>query len=451
MKNFIFTNTDNTFAYEFKTDFITGMDNFTVHERKVTGALTEAVLIRSGIDFNLLPYTYQAFIAFAEDNNFTLTEVDFSAGTSTALKTATAFSITTTSVKDGTVGVVDIQTLTMDTFANSTQGDYISITNWNGEVLAAWLDLDADGTVPTGAIYLAADYQVRVPIVTGDVAVDVAAAIVAAINSDGNEYNLWTDYATIADAGSGTVTITQTQAGAVAVAVPKDDDDVGAGSITVAATQTGVSGVAEEETITIDTTANTTQGDFVILSNSADETIALWLDIDEAGTEPSGVKYLATDYQALVPIVTAGTAAENGTLFYDTLVAVAQAAWNITVTVVDNEDGTVTITQKSAANITAAEVLAIAEGGAGSITAATDQAGVDGTIYAEAIAVMGGKTPYTYAAGATMDLPVGLAFNVLTGTLEGVATATKTTAVLDVDVTDEYGITAETQLTFNIV
>lgn len=452
MKTFIFTNEQATFRVEYKTDHIGSMDNFTVHDIKVssTSGLTQDDLIRSGINFERLPYTYQAFKTFAEDNNLTLLEVSWADNSSSSLNASTALSITTASIKDGTNGVPDIQTLTMDTFANSTQGDYISITNWNGDTLAAWLDLDADGTAPTGAIYLAADYQVIVPIVTGDVAVDVAAAIVAAINSDGNQYVGWTKYATIADAGSGDVTITQTQVATVTAAVPKDDDDVGVGSITVAATQTGVTGVAEEETITLPTTAGATQGDFIILSNYRDESIALWLDIDAAGTEPSGVKYLATDYQAMVSIVTAGSAAANGTLFYDVLVAVGQVGWNAFVDVVDNEDGTVTITQKEAANITAAEPLAIAEGGAGSITAATDTAGQNGNIYAEAIAVTGGNTPYTYAAGATMDLPAGLTFNTLTGTLEGVATATKSTAVLDVDVTDVYGIETDTQLTFDI-
>lgn len=452
MKTFIFTNEQTTFRVEYKTDHIGSMDNFTVHDIKVssTSGLTQDDLIRSGINFERLPYTYQAFKAFAEDNNLTLLEVSWADNSSSSVNAATALSITTASIKDGTNGVVDIQTLAMDTFANSTQGDYISITNWNGDTLAAWLDLDADGTAPTGAIYLAADYQVIVPIVTGDLEVDVAAAIVAAINSDGNEYAGWTKYATIADAGSGDVTITQTQVATVAVAVPKDDDDVGVGSITVTATQAGVTGVAEEETITLPTTAGATQGDFVILSNYKDETIALWLDIDANGSEPSGVKYQATDYQAMVSIVTAGSAAANGTLFYDVLVAVGQVGWNAFVDVVDNEDGTVTITQKEAANITVAEPLAIAEGGAGSISVATDTAGQNGNIYAEAIAVTGGNEPYTYAVGGTEDLPAGLTFNTLTGTLEGVATATKSTAVLDVDVTDVYGIETETQLTFDI-
>ena len=74
----------------------------------------------------------------------------------------------------------------------------------------------------------------------------------------------------------------------------------------------------------------------------------------------------------------------------------------------------------------------IGSDGVGSITASTDAAGLVGTVYDEQITVVGGNTPYTYAEGATKDLPAGLTFNATTGKLESVATSAKTTAVLDV-------------------
>jgi len=230
MKNFIFSNTQNTFNYEFKTDFITGMDNFTVHDRNVSGTPTEDDLIRIGIDFNLLPYTYQEFIAFAEDNNFTLTEVDFSANSSSALNTATALSITTSSLAAGTVGVAEITTVTMDTFANSAQGDYMILNNKAGESFAVWLDLDAAGTVPTGPLFLATTYQILAGIATADTAIQVAGKVKAAIELISD----WTGFETITDNGDGTLTVTNSDLGTVTDATVHNAAEDGAGSIGVA-------------------------------------------------------------------------------------------------------------------------------------------------------------------------------------------------------------------------
>ena len=454
MKDFIFSNGGETFRLEYKTDHLGSMDNFTVHDIVFSSDTLELDdIVRAGLNYERLPFTLAAFKAYAVANNYNLSSLDYNNSAATTLNSATDLDISTTTMKDGTPGVVDIQTLAIPATASATQGDYVNITNWNGENIAVWLDIDADGTAPTGALYVASDYQIKVPIVTGGTAVANAALFVAAINNDGNTVDGWTKYATVADAGSGNVTVTQTRAGDVDAALPKDDDDAGVGSITVTATQNGVDGVAEVQTITMPTTAGATQGDLIILTNYRGETVGVWIDIDANGTEPAGVLYSATDYQVMVPIVTGGLAAANGTLLYTALTGAGLVAWNAFVDIVDNEDGTVTITQKEEGIVDNPVPKNAAEDGVGSITAAVDTAGVDGSIYDEQIVVVGGNTPYVYALtpSGTTDLPAGLSFNTATGKLEGIATATKASAILDVTVTDVYGETTAQILTFNIV
>ena len=104
MKIFTFSNTDNTLHVEYKTDYLTGQDNFTVHD--VIG-LDDAE-IEFGLNFRRLPYTKAAFKAFATANNLTLKEIDTQANTTTALVTATDLSITTESVDGVTAGTAEV-------------------------------------------------------------------------------------------------------------------------------------------------------------------------------------------------------------------------------------------------------------------------------------------------------------------------------------------------------
>jgi len=221
--------------------------------------------------------------------------------------------------------------------------------------------------------------------------------------------------------------------------------------ITTTTMKDGSIGVVNVETITIDTTANSAQADYVVLTNWNGETAAVWLDIDADGTVPTGVKYTGADYQVQVPIVTDGTAAENGTAFYEALSATTILQnWSFYTTLLDNEYGTIDITQTQAAAVAAADPENIGSTGAGSITASTGTTGLVGTVYDEQIAVEGGNTPYSYAEGSTMDLPAGLTFNTATGKLEGVPTAAGGTPALDVDVTDAFGIEDSEVINFDV-
>lgn len=207
-------------------------------------------------------------------------------------------------------------------------------------------------------------------------------------------------------------------------------------NITTSSLPAGVAaGAAQVETITIPATAGAAQADYVVLSNYLGETLAAWLDIDGAGTEPTGVKYTGADYTAKVSIVTGGTAAANGTLFA-TAIGVAQD-WPAAVTIVDNEDGTVTITQKLAGACDDADPENAGSTGAGSITAATDTDG-SGTAYTETqLENEGGNAPFTWTA---TGLPDGLSISA-DGVISGVPTDAAAAYDVDITVTDFFDIT----------
>lgn len=86
------------------------------------------------------------------------------------------------------------------------------------------------------------------------------------------------------------------------------------------------------------------------------------------------------------------------------------------------------------------------------ITTTTIKDGVINETYDEQIEVEGGNTPYSYAltSNGTTDLPAGLTFNIITGKLEGAPTEAKASAVLDVTVTDVFGVSTDDQFTFVI-
>lgn len=237
MKDFIFRNTQNTFQKEFKTDFIDGMDNFTVHDIIVKGvAGTDDLLVALGLNYRREPQTLQGFIAKATALNMILDKVNFSSGVSTNLVAeGTALAVTTSSLAAGTNGVAEITTATLDTFANSAQGDYMILNNKAGESFAVWLDLDAAGTVPTGPLFLATTYQILAGIATGDNAIQVAGKVKAAIELIDD----WTGFETITDGGDGTLVITNSDLGTVTDATVHNAAEDAPGSIGVAETTPG--------------------------------------------------------------------------------------------------------------------------------------------------------------------------------------------------------------------
>lgn len=100
--------------------------------------------------------------------------------------------------------------------------------------------------------------------------------------------------------------------------------------------------IKQVELFTFPATADATQGDYVCFSNVSGQTFAAWLDIDTDGTEPTGLFYGNSVVQIKVPIVTGGTAADNGLAFLTACEADLDWAG---ITLTDNEDGTVKVAQ----------------------------------------------------------------------------------------------------------
>jgi hypothetical protein len=129
------------------------------------------------------------------------------------------------------------------------------------------------------------------------------------------------------------------------------------------------SGARQVQTLTFPATAGATQGDFVLVYNEAGQTEALWLDIDGDGTAPTADEYVNADFQTVVAISTGDTDAQ--------VAAAAEAASQLPdITIVDNTDGTLTVTQDVYGPTSEAIPLDADGSGAGSITVAEDVAGL---------------------------------------------------------------------------
>lgn len=130
--------------------------------------------------------------------------------------------------------VQESYTITCPATAGATQADYFMIYDEAGNSTAVWIDIDAAGTAPTGALYVASGSQIEVDIATGDTAAQVGTKFYTALN--GNVTNV-----SFTDNLDGTIDIQLDNAGpASAAAVPKNANDGGAGSISVGAITSGV-------------------------------------------------------------------------------------------------------------------------------------------------------------------------------------------------------------------
>lgn len=87
-------------------------------------------------------------------------------------------------------------------------------------------------------------------------------------------------------------------------------------------------------------TADADQADYVSFSNVAGDIFGAWLDIDAAGTEPTGLFYGNSDTEVKVSIVAGGTAIQNAAAFVTAFNLIPSTG----ITLTDNEDGTVLVT-----------------------------------------------------------------------------------------------------------
>lgn len=103
----------------------------------------------------------------------------------------------------------------------------------------------------------------------------------------------------------------------------------------------GATGVAEVTTITVPSTAGSTQGDYFVVYNTpvaGPTSDAYWMKIDGNNTAPSGAAFAAATNTHPVVISTGGTAAQNATALTSALTG------NAILSAVNNGNGTVTIT-----------------------------------------------------------------------------------------------------------
>lgn len=162
-------------------------------------------------------------------------------------------------------GVAEVTDITIPATVAAAQGDYLHATGQDGSTYAVWLDKDAAGTAPSGALYTAATNKIVVSIVTGGTAAANAALFRAAVVANA----AWAADFTTSAVTVATMTLTQVNTGAVADPAPKDVIDVGVGSITVSVTTAGSDGNVVVSTSRItSTTHGFLTGDRVLLSGS---------------------------------------------------------------------------------------------------------------------------------------------------------------------------------------
>lgn len=174
-----------------------------------------------------------------------------------------------TIVATAEAGVKEITTLTIPATAGATQADYIIFENQAGLDWAVWLDIDANGTAPTGAAFVAvnAARRIEVDIVGAASSTDNATLAFAAIGS------AFTDVSGV-DNADGTLTFTQDLMGVTVDPVPHDEGDAGAGSIL---TNEDTAGVA----------SNHLDNHFLLNSANDDRNYYCWFNVDGEGVDPA--------------------------------------------------------------------------------------------------------------------------------------------------------------------
>ena len=137
----------------------------------------------------------------------------------------------------------------------------------NGNITVA---IDNDGVAavaPSGALYVASDFQIKVEIATGASAATNAAAVKSAVEANGD----WDEF-TITNSGSGVLVFTSTLIGNLTNAVPKKEDDSAAGSISVSISAGAASNL---------------QSKYFIMRIAAGTVFNAWINMDSQGVDPN--------------------------------------------------------------------------------------------------------------------------------------------------------------------
>ncbi len=119
------------------------------------------------------------------------------------------------------------------TFAGATTSQAVYVTLYcGGRSVSVWIDIDSSAVVPTGALYVASDFQVKVSATSGMSAVQLATAAYNALLASSDASRLFNIY----DNLDGSVSVYNNISGNVTNALPKKSDDTGVGEITVSVT-----------------------------------------------------------------------------------------------------------------------------------------------------------------------------------------------------------------------
>lgn len=137
----------------------------------------------------------------------------------------------------------------------------------NGSVTIVIDNEGVAAVVPTGALYLASNHQIKVEIVTGGTAISNAALMKAAVEANGD----WDEF-TITNMGGGVLKFTSTLLGNLTNAAPKKEDDSAAGSIAVSIS----AGVASN-----------LQNKYFIMRNPAATVYNGWFNVSGEGVDPN--------------------------------------------------------------------------------------------------------------------------------------------------------------------
>jgi hypothetical protein len=198
-------------------------------------------------------------------NGTTLTAVDKKEKTQvTCVADQGEFEQTTiTCVAD--TGAFEEVTVNVPSTAAAAQGDYFVLENPAGATAAFWIDIDDNGTEPTGAAYVASDSKIRIDTTTGNTAAQNATILQAAAATILN----WT----AVDNLDGTVTYTQTLVGNTTNAAKHNTGDTGDGSFTFSAESNGA--------------ASNLNDTYFTFSNANDAVdYYVWYNVNGEGTDP---------------------------------------------------------------------------------------------------------------------------------------------------------------------
>ncbi len=229
-------------------------------------------------------------------------------------------------------GVGEVTDITWPSTAAASQGDYVSGTTPAGVTFAVWLDIDAAGAAPTGAIYLAATNKIKVSIVTGGTAPQNAALARTAVLANA----AWAANFTTSVVTSATFTATQKNGGVVADFAPKSTDDLGAGSVVISVTTAGTAGGVNTSTDLVTSTSHgfvTGQKILYVASTLAlgglTTNTLYWAVVSDGNTLGFATSYANAIAGTLIDLTTEGTGASQ---------AIYQAEYEIRMIIDDTTD-----------------------------------------------------------------------------------------------------------------